>query len=257
MIRLLSTYAAASMLCCGSAALATALPAPAATGQIWTDTGGHGVSGFGTYAGSSNTLVMQLEPAVISFSTANAHKPSVQPSGEITYWFSADGAPNAMVPVSIAYTLLTGASGYDSAAYAALYTALYDAAGNNVQRDMLACSSAGLSSCSGYGGWTGLANESGVLSGYVPSDTPVPINVLSMAFAYSDSNSYGFADPHITVLDPNFTLQLPNGVGNQTGILGSVPEPATWAMMLLGFAGVGIACRAKRKRVHLRELACA
>ena len=30
--------------------------------------------------------------------------------------------------------------------------------------------------------------------------------------------------------------------------LGSVPEPATWAMMLLGFGGIGMAMRARRKK---------
>ena len=29
---------------------------------------------------------------------------------------------------------------------------------------------------------------------------------------------------------------------------GSVPEPATWAMMLLGFGGIGMAMRRRRKK---------
>jgi hypothetical protein len=37
----------------------------------------------------------------------------------------------------------------------------------------------------------------------------------------------------------------PSGEG--TPVRGSVPEPATWAMMLLGFAGVGVAMRRSRK----------
>ena len=43
-------------------------------------------------------------------------------------------------------------------------------------------------------------------------------------------------DPTITSLDPNFTILLSPGVPN--GLAAAVPEPATWAMMLLGFAGV-------------------
>ncbi len=36
--------------------------------------------------------------------------------------------------------------------------------------------------------------------------------------------------------------------------IGAVPEPATWAMMLLGFAGIGVSLRRRRKPV-LAQLA--
>ena len=35
----------------------------------------------------------------------------------------------------------------------------------------------------------------------------------------------------------------------------AVPEPATWAMMLVGFAGIGFQIRRERKRASLRQLA--
>jgi hypothetical protein len=54
------------------------------------------------------------------------------------------------------------------------------------------------------------------------------------------------ADPLITIAPgqgPDFTLiesaNLPSGV----------PEPATWAMLLLGFAGIGLLLRNRRKSV--------
>jgi hypothetical protein len=43
------------------------------------------------------------------------------------------------------------------------------------------------------------------------------------------------------------------GAGNVTSAVGQqttvrlLPEPATWAMMLLGFAGIGVAVRRSRK----------
>jgi subtilisin-like proprotein convertase family protein len=39
------------------------------------------------------------------------------------------------------------------------------------------------------------------------------------------------------------------------GVQGAVPEPATWAMMLLGFAGIGVAMRRRRSSEHLPQLA--
>ena len=68
----------------------------------------------------------------------------------------------------------------------------------------------------------------------------------------------GLVDPQITILDPNFTLILPQGVGNLTGlgsIAGSLPEPSTWALMLLGFGAIGAAMRRTRKSDRLPQLA--
>jgi hypothetical protein len=48
------------------------------------------------------------------------------------------------------------------------------------------------------------------------------------------------------------------GVGTQVSVRaaqGAVPEPATWAMMLLGFGGVGFAMRRARPKAALAQLA--
>jgi hypothetical protein len=42
--------------------------------------------------------------------------------------------------------------------------------------------------------------------------------------------------------------ELGGGSGEGTPITPPVPEPATWAMMLLGFTGIGVALRRSRKR---------
>jgi hypothetical protein len=52
---------------------------------------------------------------------------------------------------------------------------------------------------------------------------------------------------------PTSTITISDGKGlSNAQIFGTgipaVPEPATWAMMLLGFAGVGVAMRRSRKR---------
>ena len=54
-----------------------------------------------------------------------------------------------------------------------------------------------------------------------------------------------------------YHLTFTGGVGsnfNGTANLTAVPEPATWGMMLLGFAGIGMAMR-RRRRPALAQLA--
>ena len=52
--------------------------------------------------------------------------------------------------------------------------------------------------------------------------------------------------------DPN-TLYFTDGIDGEThglfGAISAVPEPATWAMMLIGFAGLGFALRQSRRKV--------
>ena len=54
-----------------------------------------------------------------------------------------------------------------------------------------------------------------------------------------------------------YAYSLPNDtITVDIGDVGSVPEPATWAMMLLGFAGIGFAMRNRPKvRSAVRDLA--
>ena len=45
-------------------------------------------------------------------------------------------------------------------------------------------------------------------------------------------------------------VDLPTGGGIQIGATSAVPEPSTWAMMFMGFAGLGfIGCRARKTAV--------
>jgi hypothetical protein len=62
------------------------------------------------------------------------------------------------------------------------------------------------------------------------------------------------------------TMYVPGGDVNnvqvfampETVTVGSaVPEPSTWAMMLVGFAGLGFAFRRSRRKVSFASQACA
>jgi len=63
--------------------------------------------------------------------------------------------------------------------------------------------------------------------------------LLSIADLPAGAYEIGLQD--LTGPDPNFTLTFNTPIG-------SVPEPATWAMMLAGLFGVGAALRSARRR---------
>jgi len=59
-------------------------------------------------------------------------------------------------------------------------------------------------------------------------------------------------DPHIFFdlgfVNPGYTLVLSDNVGNTVG---AVPEPSTWAMLILGFAGIGFMAYRRKSKTAL------
>jgi hypothetical protein len=47
-------------------------------------------------------------------------------------------------------------------------------------------------------------------------------------------------------LDPNYQFISADGRSIDNASTGGVPEPMTWAMLLVGFAGLGVALRRRR-----------
>jgi PEP-CTERM motif len=83
-------------------------------------------------------------------------------------------------------------------------------------------------------------------------------NGITMGNSGSGQISLGFSSlpDQITLSDYLVRYQQVNGSGSAVGTpVGAVPEPATWAMMLLGFAGIGAAMRRGRKTVALAQIA--
>uniref|UniRef100_UPI003982F4AA PEPxxWA-CTERM sorting domain-containing protein n=1 Tax=Phenylobacterium sp. TaxID=1871053 RepID=UPI003982F4AA len=65
-------------------------------------------------------------------------------------------------------------------------------------------------------------------------------------FSYFTEGALGAAGVYHAVLldfDHSILTVTDNGTGG-----GGVPEPATWAVMLVGFAGIGAALRRRRPR---------
>jgi len=77
---------------------------------------------------------------------------------------------------------------------------------------------------------------------------------------FAIGNNTGLGASNISLLaGSTYNFSFTGSGNNQAAITGSVsltpvPEPATWAMMLVGFAGVGMAIR-RRRRPVLAQLA--
>ena len=117
----------------------------------------------------------------------------------------------------------------------------------------------------GFDAWTQLQSDGTVTcsaDGCVRSHQAVSLGagnykIEILATASLSTNRFSSiavdADPYIYI-DPVFggdlsSLSVSDGVGNSPS---AVPEPSTWAMMLLGFAGVGfMAYRRSRKDNNL------
>lgn len=88
--------------------------------------------------------------------------------------------------------------------------------------------------------------------GNVPSktffDTPANLPVFVTAHAGGETfyalASGGFYSAQIPASDFNIEVDVSPGFAiSEVGMASAVPEPSTWAMMLIGFAGLGFAAR--------------
>ncbi len=78
---------------------------------------------------------------------------------------------------------------------------------------------------------------------------------------FNGSNRFGITTDDGSVIN-SFTINSAAGFGaltqlrlNGADISAPVPEPGTWAMMLLGFGGMGVALRRRRKMTTIAQLA--
>jgi len=90
---------------------------------------------------------------------------------------------------------------------------------------------------------------SGTLSADFSTTTDYPnfITLSDGGYAYSHGAFTAFVDPVITI-DPAFLVANPGySLSFSPNIGGAVPEPGAWAMMLLGFGGLGAVLRNRRR----------
>lgn len=80
----------------------------------------------------------------------------------------------------------------------------------------------------------------------------VPISALGLGSAASLSNIPIYSG-NVNTLSVDYTATGNASYGGQlTFIPGGIPEPGTWAMMLIGFAAVGFALRRRRRDDNVR-----
>jgi len=98
------------------------------------------------------------------------------------------------------------------------------------------------------------------------ADTAAPIVFVDIADGFiqvdTASNYYTFTNTPLTAyftgtygaptFAPGVSYHWSDQVGGDSLVISTVPEPAAWALMLVGFAGLGGALRASRKSLAAR-----
>ena len=253
----------------GSAAHAATLTDPTWSGNVMG--GAQGVSNnvAVTTPGTTSAPFENLNQGIITFAqftgvegptpnisasatiTSNTfqHDAVAQAGGQLTYQFEVFGPSGAsFAPISIqaaGYTTSTsGLDGFSSS------TASLFVAGSYVFR----IESANNAPTGGYS-----STYNGTITQNVLVNTPlvVTLNAVATASGSPGMTATAYVDPFIFI-DPNFADAslfsvevLTPGIGNAP-VAGAVPEPSTWAMMILGFMGIGFLAYRRKQTASIR-----
>jgi PEP-CTERM motif len=230
-MRILAFAAAGTfaLLALGGVASAST-PLPASNGVAGCVAGGAVVSTDPCSFGGASAFTVGAP-----FATAEAMAtapPNVGPGANsaLTYYFTVDGPDNGPIAIGIATNLLTSADP-DNTAFSGISTSQ----GTHVCAD----TNEGLCGGSQFDGTLIEMDEPGQVS-FIHLEVVASVGIFG-------GSAFASADPFIFVesTDPNadlYTIRLSDGVANGVAPTpGGVPEPSTWAMLLLGFAGIGLA----------------
>jgi hypothetical protein len=178
-------------------------------------------------------------PAMTATATANPTALGAQAFENLYYSFQISGPASNSLSVNISATgsLFSGSGSTQSSAFLTVQgTTIVNATSLNGNHNGAFTTSQTL---------TGLSYDQNYL---------IQMNVLSLVHptGAASGTATTFLDPYL-FLDPSlvalgYTIITSDGIGNSLTVNAAVPEPSTWAMMLLGFAGVGfMAYRRKSK----------
>lgn len=199
-----------------------------------------GYEGIGTFSDGFSTVTVGAQPSpfVAAHAFGNRFNGNPEAGGSVTYYVGVDGPDEGVfVPIDVSYrmsgsiALIGGA--YDGFAQSEL-TLTSEYRGNRISTVFIPQS--------------GNFNVSGTAAWQVASGTTGQVKLYTRAgFVVGAPNASGnadaFIDPVFTIASafaashPEYSLVFSQGVGNSAA--GAVPEPATWALMVLGFGLVG------------------
>jgi len=158
-------------------------------------------------------------------------------TAKVDYHIAVNGAAGVMVPYyfdTAGGITLIGQFGSGSAAVSLIAPGGIGLTGFNA--------STILSNGNVFCGSNGCVNSTQYVSLLTNTQYTVEVSASAGAPTNIDASAQAWADPFIHI-DPafvggdQFSLLISDGIGNT--VLSAVPEPSTWAMMILGFMGVG------------------
>lgn len=220
-------------------ALAAAAASPASAATIVQTRSLAGVQPFDGFSAALGTLnAVTLAVTGTTYRQGFVSTPAGSPPNTITWtvnsYYNVLGAPGAGSPLRVntlgGGTLVQNAGVFDFSAKGSATFALATSAFIDAAPFLLAISDPGLS----------LASESG--TSFSPSTPSTVFQTLGTCRFGSTSTQCGLGGATLTF---DFT---PFAVG-------AVPEPATWATMLLGFGAVGYSLRRRRAAVRTARTA--
>ena len=234
------TAAAAAMgfaaLAAGGEARATGVVVPPFTGSTECVSGGIVDDEFGPCGLGGAAAFFSPSPFAAVQATASGPASSVSNGALafLTYHYTIDGPDNGPIAVDIFTNLLTTADFADSA-----FASLDDTEGHQI------CAQIGQIGCNNVAQRNGAEQVEMEEPGVVYT---IGLEVEALENGSFGGSSFASADPFIGIdpLDLNpglYSIRLSDGVANA---LPPVPEPAAWALMIIGFGLAGAGLRARR-----------
>lgn len=255
---LFRSFTAILVVFAASSASASVLPAAAFYGgvDIFLNTGNGSLSHTGSssftgsqsavVAGAGGTATAQIQATTLPFPSITAFTSNsgaadlygASASNNLDYYIRIVGPDASAVPLivdsngSLSSTNLVYGSGSSLLLSVGYQTIAY-----------VGASTSGLTVLGGSGSISGPASNLSItqtISAQSNADIFVHMFVSTAIAGNSVESSGAFLDP-IFFIDPsfvganNYSIEISAGIGN----VSAVPEPSTWAMLILGFAGIG------------------